>query len=814
MIRNYFLVAVRRLSREKAYVAVNILTLALGVGSFLLLALYLRSELTYDRGHVNHERIYRIVTTFKGTGGETRSAQSQEGLGPLLVKDYPQLGKQVRFIRPPEGTILRYENNQRPWNNMYLADASVFEIFSHRVLYGDSKTAFSKPFSVAISESVASYYFGDENPVGKTMIAASIPFTVTLVFADLPQNTHLKYDALFPIELMDLILPGFSKTYTSRLWSTGLYTYLMVPPEFDPASFEPIMQGFVRKYMSDSSRVATNMTFQARLQPLADIHYGEKLQGDLLTGNVSYIYGFAAIAVFVLLAACINYMNLATARAARRSKEVGMRKVLGASRAELIGRFFTESLLLTSIALVLGILVVYGALSLTPIGSLMGNPDLLQASADPQVWAGVVVLGLVVAILSGLYPTMHLSSISPLSALTQERRSWRTGFGLRQGLVAVQLCISIGVIACTLLMFNQIRYIHDKPLGFDKENRLIVTLYGYDAIKHLATIKNELRRVSHVQNTSTISVVPGTGNFSNQMVVENAQGTMDRVTLDGITVDVNFIDNMNLQIVEGRGFSEDLPTDVLESVVVNETLVRKLGWDKPLGKRLKPFPGRDPMRVIGVVKDFHYASLHNAVGPLALIPIIPAYDKAEGLQRAIMQASVIVSMTGEDLRQTLENIRKVFARFDPTFRFEPVFLDDRLNQLYRTESNLMALTGIFAGVCIFLSIIGIAALSAFLTEQRSKEIGVRKVLGATDGHILSLLGRPLAIVVVVAAIPASIAAYFAIERWLARFEYHTKISGDAFLLATVVILIVTLVTVWLQSSRALRTNPADVLRQD
>ncbi|HMN46377.1 MAG TPA: ABC transporter permease [Povalibacter sp.] len=815
MAGDTMIVALRRLSREKRYAAINVLTLALGIASCVLIALYLRSELAYDRWQANHDRIYRMTTSFVGPNGESRSALSQEGLGPLLMQDYPQLGEQVRFMRPPEGTVLRFENNQRPWENLYLADASVFEIFTHQILYGDARTAFAKPFSIAISERVASYYFGDENPIGRTIMAANLPFMVTLVYADLPENTHLRYDALFPLALMDLMFPGFSKSYVSRLWTRGVYTYVRVPPQFDPRDFNSLVDGFVARYMTDRSGAQGNRRFEARLQPLADVHYGEKLDDDLPTGNLSYTYGFGAIAVFILLAACINYTNLATARAARRAREVGMRKVLGATRVELVGQFLGESLVFTAIALIAGVLLAALVLALTPIGTLMGHQQLLAGMSDPDVWGGMLLLGLIVALLSGLYPAFHLSEISPLAALTHLRRSWQTGFNLRQILVAIQVAISIGVIACTFLMMSQMRYVHEKPLGFARDNRLIVTLYGYDVVRNLPTIKTELRRLDNVRNVSTINIVPGTGSSNIRMRVESTQGTLEPTELAALWIDPTFPDSMELQIIEGRAFSEQMGSDLQEAALVNETLVRRFGWDHAVGKRIQTVgTGSRTRLVVGVVKDFHYASLHNAVGPMVMIPLEERYDEALPLQKAVLQSSVIISLSGERVGETLQHIKQLMGRFDPTFNFQPVFLEDRLEQLYRTEARLLALTGIFAGICIALSIIGIAALSAFMVEQRSREIGIRKLLGASDRSILTMLGRPLLLLVIAAAVPASILACYAIDRWLQRFEYHAGITAGPFVLATFLIAAVTLMTAALQAGKAMRTNPVEVLRYE
>ena len=812
MIKSYITIALRKLRREKLYVSINIFSLALGIASFLILALYLRSELTYDQHHVNHERIYRLNAHFKQESGtEANFAASQNGIGPLMVRDYPQLGKQVRF-RFSSQSVLTYEDNRKSWDeHIFLADPTVFEIFTHKILYGDSKTAFDDPYSIAISRKFARHYFGDENPMGKLLSSGAYSYKVTLVFEDFPENTHLKYDALLPMKLMDVFDPNFNRNYENSLWNVGLYTYFMVSEGFKMEEFETISKEFIERYMAERARMLKS-TFTPELQPLRDMHFANGYQGDLPTGNIFYVYGFAAVAIFILLVASINYMNLATARATKRAKEVGMRKVLGAEKSQLMAQFLGESLTFSVIALVGAVILVEVLLALTPIGTLMGKEQLWRAIADPTVVIGVVLLTLAVAVISGLYPAFYLSAISPLSALTQVKRSWRTGFTMRQALVLAQLAVSIGVIACTLLMTNQLRYLHEKPLGFDKENRLIVTLRGYDVIKNMATIKGELRNEAGVIDVMTIGGVPGTGHGSILVPTENNAGVMEPTGMHAIGTGMNFEKALGVKVVAGRSFSEDIATDARQAVMVNQSLVDQLGWEEPIGKRIGQ--GLNVRRVIGVVQDFHYASLHNEMGPLLIQPISDNFGNVPENQRALVTSSIIVVMSGENIRDTIGRVEKVIAKFDPKFDFEPIFLEDRLNRMYEAETNLMKLTGIFAGICIFISIMGLFGLAAFTTEQRTKEIGIRKVLGASDGQVITLLNRHLLPLVLIAAIPASVLSYYAIDKWLQRFAYHTDIGWMTFVIATLAVALVAITTVTLQSLKTAQSEPVDALRYE
>jgi putative ABC transport system permease protein len=387
-------------------------------------------------------------------------------------------------------------------------------------------------------------------------------------------------------------------------------------------------------------------------------------------------------------------------------------------------------------------------------------------------------------------------------------------FSMRHFLVFVQLLICVAVIASTILMARQMRYVHERPLGFEKENRLLVTLRRYDVLKNLTTIKEELRRVPGVIDVSNVMQAPGTGNFVNLIPIENESGVVEPIEVDRIMVGVNFLETMKIPLVEGRGFSRDIESDPQDAVLVNESMVRRMGWTNAIGKRVARGPDHF-FRVVGVVKDFNYASLHNRVGPLVLnayADMKPGLDP--GLNKDILYANVVVALAGEQLGETIESITAVISRFDPTFQFEPEFLEDRLSELYRSESNLMSLTGVFAGICILISIMGLYGLTAYTIEERTREIGVRRVLGASPWQIVAKLARPVMLLVVLAAIPASIISHDAIGRWLLRFAYHEPIAASSFVVSAVVVAAVTFLTVVAQIWKALSAEPVEALRHE
>lgn len=816
MFKMYFLVAVRKLMKERLYVLVNILSLALGIGSFLILALYLRSELSFDQHFSKHEEIYRISTHFtQNNGASAAFAVSQEGLGPLLLKDYPQLGAFVRF-RNSSQNVLRYEDKQFRWDDIYLADENVFDVFDHEILAGDVNTALDDINSIAISESFARSYFGDEDPIGKTVQSDTYSYRVTLVFADLPESTHLKYSALYPYRALAKFIPDYEDNYIRGLTGVGVFTYLNVSPTFDPASFEGIVTEFADRYMQEGL-ARMGGTFTAAITPLDEIHFGPSYPGDRPNGNIFYVYAFAAVALFILLIACINYMNLATARATKRSKEVGMRKVVGATRGQLIAQFLGESLVFTIIALLLGIAMAVLALSFTPIASLMGKEALLTSLASPAVIGGLVVLTLGVTILSGLYPAFYLSAISPKAALSKVQNSWRGGLSIRQLLVFAQLTISIGVIACTLLMSQQMRYVASKPLGFNKENQVWIDLRGADVIEDIPVLRNELIADPNILEVTDTFMVPGFGNGINVIPVENNEGVIGPEQVDRIIVGAQYLETLGIEVVQGRGFSLDRDTGSNIVMMANEAMVRKMGWDNPIGKQIGDSPNFQGT-IIGITSDFHYTPLNNEIGPLLIELIKNDFSEMVPQTRALQTRSLIINISGNNVPETLRIIEEKIRQIDPAHIFSPSFLDARLNELYRSEINLMRLTEIFAGICIFISAMGLFGLAAFNTQQRNREIGVRKILGASSGQIIGLLCKSVIVMIVIAAVPAALFSYAAIDNWLERFAYRFEPNVVQALLPYAIAIIavagVALATVAVQSLKTAQANPVDALRYE
>jgi len=815
MFITYVKTALRNLYRDKLYALINISGLSLGLACCMILALYLRSELTYDRYHEKYKRIFRVAAEFKASGKIDDAAFTSIGMAPLLAKDHPEINEFVRFypLMGPNisgsGNLFRHEDKAFYNKNAYLADETIFDVFTHRIIYGDPKTALTLPNSMAISESFAKKFFGNENPIGKTIRTDTYPYKVTLVFADLPENSHLRYDVLISFNRVGLA--DDTASLQSLLFSISCYTYLLMPENYQASSFKSISDQFYTTYM-ESRAGQLDVSARFWLQPLSEIHLESDLQYDLPTGNKFYVYGFSAVAVFILLVACINYMNLATARSLKRAREIGMRKVLGSSRSQLISQFLSESLFYSLFALLFSLALVEMLSRWTPIPNLMGKQYLTGFTDEPGLLLWMGLLGLSCGLISGLYPAIYLSSIRPLSALSVTKRSGKDSPRFRQLLVVTQFTISITVIACTLLMMIQMRYLADKPMGFNKENKLMIRLRGADVIEKAPTMENELLKSSHISEVTFCVFIPGQGASLNLIMIENNDGSMEPQTLSFLPVADDFLKVMEIPIVDGRDFSRRLITDIGSSYVVNETLVKKMGWKQPLGKRVQGAAGFG--RVIGVFKDFHFKSLHQTVDPLIMSVMSNDFSNLSFENRQAVSQTMILQIQNEQEPQALNHVKEVMLEFDSIRPFDYQFLDDALNQLYLSEDRLMKLTAIFSGICIFISCLGLFGLSAFTTAQRTKEIGIRKVLGASTIQIICMLSYATVLIVAVASIVGSLIAYFTIDEWLADFAYKASINPLVFIISALAALAVAFLTVALQSFKTAQANPVNSLRYE
>jgi len=816
---NYLTVLFRNFTREKLYTSINIIGLAFGLASCLVLGLFLKSELTYDRIE-GHENLYRIVNEFDTAGKAESFAITSDALGPMMAEEYPDLIKRsVRFRNNANNGGVAIRRVDAPetvfyWENSYFVDPYVFEVFPHEIIAGDPATALKEGGSIAISQTMARKYFGNEDPIGKQLVTDSgNANTIRLVFADLPANRHMRYDILFSNNLAFLRLNDNPTARRAQL--TGpqaiTYTFLQMHPSFRMGDWERMSDDFEKKYMSEILR-SVNIEWRSWLQPLRDIHLKSDVGYDLPTGNRAYIFGSAAVALIILVIACINYMNLATARATRRARAVAFRKILGASRASLAFQFMGEALLFSGIALVLAVLIVEAALRFTPLNSLMDGKVVLDLMHEPQLVLWLVAAAVGVGLLSGIYPAFYLSSWAPLTALTGRQSVGKGNLHMREFLVLVQFTISAAAIACTLLMMAQMHYVSNQPLGFERENRLMISLRGAGTIEKIPSIRNELLGDSRIKGVAVANQTPDRGDRAGITIVqaENDEGVMQQQLFNILQLGEDYEKVLGLKIEQGRDLTSRLLTDIGTNMLVNEALVKAMNWTDPIGKRLT-LGGRQG-RVVGVVRDFNFKSLKFRIEPLAMAKLENDMSQVQEINRPFQQRHLIVELSGQDVGGALAHAEKVMAEADPRHPFEYKFLDEALDAQYRSEIALTRLIGIFAAISIAIACMGLFGLAAFTTEQRTREIGTRKVLGATAWQIVGLLARRILVLVLIASVLAGVAAYFAVDEWLAGFAYRAGINPLIFLLAAAVAAAVAFATVAAQSWRTANADPVGSLR--
>jgi putative ABC transport system permease protein len=818
-------VALRTLASDKAYTLSNVVGLALAVACCLILALYLRNELSYDRSHLNHERIFRVVNEFDTNDKVDRFAVTSPVLGDMLVEENADVQAFVRFATTGTGRFVQHGDVGYYWQNVFVTDPNIFDVFTHKILYGDPKSALTQPTSVAVSRSLAERYFGSSNPVGETLTIDGLSTQIALVFEDLPDNTHLKYDLLSSSNIAIFKTPDDLAQRRQRLFNVGWFTYVLMPENYDPARWDAVSRAFFERNMTGPNN-DSNTQWRSWLQPLDEIHYYSDLQGDLPTGNRYYLLGFIAVAVFTLLVACINYMNLATARATKRAKEVGMRKVLGSSRAGLVGQFLIESTVLAATSVVIGGLLMKAAIAFTPLSELLGKSIELSFSQTPEVLGWAVGFALVIGLGAGLYPAFYLSSIAPVSTLVGGSRGGAKNSHLRSVLVLVQFTISIAVIACTLVMTSQMRYISNLSLGFHRENRLVVPMRGVDTIASSDTIKTELLKNPNVLGVSWASTMIGANFPMSGLDLENNEGILQLTTANRMAVGPDFFEVMGMQVVAGRGPWDDVSSAEadrpegsrvqIRELVVNEALVRALRWDEPIGKRFQMGGGPNAQSgtVVGVVKDFNFRSIHNEIGPVVISRLVDDFRQMPPASRQLQQRPLVVNIAGNDVARTIDYVGETMRKLDPIHPFEFEFLDDSLNKLYAADQRLTRLLAILGGLCIFIACIGLFGLATFTTQQRTREIGIRKAFGAYTSQIVTLLVHRTVWLVIVAAVVASPLAYLASKAWLENFAFRTNISPLVFLVAAAIGLGIAYLTVALQSMKAARAHPVRTLRHE
>lgn len=799
---------IRIFSSDKAYTALNITGLSIGMACSILLGLYLEQELSYDKHNVDSENIYRVNHEIDATNNMTLHARTSHFLGPLLIRDYPQIESYVSFRRLNQtASMLKHENESLFVEDVYIADNSVFEVFSHNVIYGDPALALVSPNTIAINQTLSERLFGDTNPIGMTVTTGLLDYQITLVFADLPNNTHLKYEAL--IANQGALAPSADALANQRgnLWNLNSYTYLLMK-DFDLTGSDEIFADFFDRMMAGSTRPGYRAQFYA--EPLADIHLSSTTLSDLPRGNKYTLYAFSVVAVLVLLVACFNYINLATARAVSRSKEIGIRKLLGAEKRSLILQFLLESIFLSFLALMIAIMIVetilFGSNEINLFGTEFDSGFWLR----PAVFASLALLGFVVGACAGIYPAIYLARVE--FGVAQAKSDKKSSNTVRSGLVFSQFAVSIAVISATFLMFSQMRYIGDQEMGFEEQNKLVVKIQGADSIEDIQVLTQKLVSSSAIKSVSMVTGNPVTQPNFAALEALLSDGSVYNLEYDYIEVDEHFIDTIGMNLIAGRGF-ETGSEATLNQVVINSAAADEIGWQSSIGKTFT-IGGGGPFTVIGEVSDFRSGDTHSKISPFVLYYDAPDFADQPETRRASATRELIVDIDGNAVDEALRVLTREWSVFDSVFPLQYEFLDDVIGQLYESDTQQMKLISMFSAFCILISCLGLFGLTAFTTSQKTKEIGIRKTLGAATYQILMLLFRNIFKLLIGASLVASVLAYIAISGWLEGFYYRAAINPFVFVSASLLTIGIAFITLTLQSYKTASQNPVIALRHE
>ncbi len=791
MLKSYITIAIRHMAREKGYTAINVLGLAVGLVCAMLIFLYVSFELSYDRYHEKADRLYRVAVN--------NDARTPPALGPALQEDFPEITGFVRLL-PTTGTwIMKHERNIYYENRVYWADNALLDLFTFPLIRGDSRTALEAPYAVVISEDTARKYFGEEDPMGKTIIADNgfMMLTVTGVMKNTPQNTHFQADFFISLASASQEDLGY--------WSwINFYTYIALSEDHSQAAIEERLLGFVNRHIGEGLRERGG-SFELFLQPVTDIHLHSNLEHETgANSDITYVYILSAIALFILSVACINFINLSIARFAGRTREVGLRKVFGAYRFQLIRQFLGESVLVTAMALVIALAAV---LLISPyFDSFAGKPVTTGFAGSGFWWLVLPAGALLVGLLSGSYPAMLLSALQPVQSVKGGSQLAAAGGLSRKILVVIQFTISIAMIISTGILFNQMAYLQSKHPGFDKDRVIVIPTFN-DVLDNFQLWKEALLQHTGVAGVTHSNSLPGLAGNIGQVSTGTIQRVDDpgntRHDVQGLNVALDFVETLGMELLAGRSHSGAMSRDSEAlNIVINETAQRVLGWNTPeeaIGQEVL-FGRGWTGTVIGVVRDFHFRSMHLKIEPLVLF-------LGGGLHLA-------VRLHPGDPGRALDFIENQWLRMFPDFPFAYTFLDENIERLYRSEVRIGYVFGVFALVAVFLACLGLFALVSYTMERRTREIGVRKALGASVQQVLALLSGEFVGLVLLANVLAWPAAWLTMQRWLESFAYRTEIGWEIFFLSGVTALLITLVTIGYRVVRTALANPADVLRSE
>lgn len=795
MITNYLKIALRNFRRHKGYSFINIAGFAMGMACCMLILIYVRQELSFDRYHENADRLYRVAIDIRTQTSNREFAPITPMAGPTLKADFPQVAQTARVLTA-QGRLVKRDEVFFYEDLFMYADPELFDVLTIPFIEGDPKSALAQPQSLVLTQRMADKYFGRADPLGKMLTINQKDYKITGIVANPPDNTHLKYDL---IASMTTLADWGEMT---NWHSTMFYTYVKLQTHVNGEEFSASISTLADKYIKERL-LESGTEYYFFLQPITGIHLYSNIRYEAEPpGNPDYIYILSLVGLIILLIAVLNFMNLATARAAKRANEVGMRKVVGAQRRQLIGQFLGESLLVALVSL--GFALILARLTAPILNRLLGTSLAYQILLAPGILVILLASGICVGLASGLYPAFLLSRFKPISTL-KGKNAGPSGLGLRSALVVLQFSVTVALIIGTLTMYTQFNFMKNQHLGFDKEQKLILPLRGGISIEeNFETVKEVFIQHPSITTATVSSSVPGRGvsNFGTRLVgEENAQNQ----SMFHLYFDHDFVPNYGIEIVAGRAFQREMSTDIAGAFLLNEAAVKAFGWSRPeeaIGKRIQTGRGGRVNPVIGITKDFHYRGLQNKVEPLVM-EFLPAAFRI-----------ITLSLEISDLSTTLTFVESQWDTLFPGKPFEHFFLDTDFNQQYQADEQVGRIFGVFTYLGLFIACLGLLGLASFTAEIRTKEIGIRKVLGASVAKIVLMLSKQFTRWVLMANLIAWPLAYLFINRWLENFAYRTGISLWTYILSGGLALLIALVIVSYQCIRAATANPVDSLRYE
>lgn len=796
MIINQLRFAFRNLIRTKTFTAINIGGLVISITAVILMSLYIENELSFDKFHKNAANIYRVVDDKKTNALMQHGAGSPGPLAPALLNDFPQIKQAVRIIGAE--ALVKYEDKLFEERHLYFADPAIFKVFDLPMVSGNMVTALANPMNVVITETTARKYFGNTGAVGKSLQLNGENLNVSGVIKDLPANSHLNFDILISMATAVKKDSGYDWLFTNW-YSNNFYTYILLPDNYKINKIVSQFDAFATRQKANTG----STTHHYNLEKLTDIYLHSDRENQAgKTGNINSLYVFSAIALFVLLIACINFINLSTARSAERAKEVAIKKVNGVSRTALISQFYIESFLMVGVALIVALLAAY---MLMPVFNTFAGKSIRLDILTPIHIASLFSILIVVGVLSGSYPAFVLSGFNPVTALKGSVRSSALNIGIRKGLVIFQFAVSIILIISSIVVYSQLQFMQRHDLGFKPSQTLVLNFEGDGWVKKQSKlISNELLRVKGVKAVTASSEVPGnitSGGWS----MEFAKRTGDTVhaELPIILTDFNFMKQYGVPMIAGRALSTQFTADTVESMIINESALRKLGFknaDEAIGVKVGMYP--NDARVIGVFKDFHFESLQKQIGPLAM-RIMP--DKFRVFS---------VEMNTDDVKTTVADIETIWKKMVPQRPLEYSFLNESFNRQYEAEIKFGQMFGVFTTLAIGIACFGLFGLALFSVKQRRKEIGIRKVIGASVTQITALLSKEFVNLVMIAIVIACPVALLVMNKWIQAFAYRIQISWWIFALGGFIAIVIALSTISYQAIKAAIANPVKSLRNE